>query len=560
LLIHPSSFKRLAWDLVSMAFLAYDIIMIPFSGAFDPPAVSFTIAMNYTTMFFWSLDMIASVLTGYQDGRHTVLDPKRILMRYLKTWFCLDLLIVGLDWTLYFFGASDGGGGSAARLGRSLRTLRFVRTLRLIRLLKVKRILQEIQDQINTEVLSICFRILKIILVLVLANHVVACAWYGIGQLGADEPEDGLSTWVIDNEMEERTLMYKYATSLHWSLTQFTPASMEVVPRNVHERLFSVVVLLFAMITFSSFVSILTASMAELRNISSDEAQQFWLLRRYLRDWQVPRRFALRLHRYLEYAYHKERQRVQAKDVKLLALLSGPLHDELKAETFSIHLVTHPLFYNTSTCLRVFSNSLSDMYFGRGDCCFYCGQHGRSMLFLCTGVFSYERGEIMAAVTGDRFSCIAPQHVSEGQWVAEAVLWTSWLHLGDLQAVTEGQAISIDAHRFGEAVLVYRPSWLAFRMYAQRFVQAMNNIEQKDLTDLMHTLLSPQEIIESASFIQRHTLHPDEDGQEPTFLRFGRALWNRLTSSKLDLKVRNSGNIDNLAFDGLGPEMTYSGT
>mmetsp|Transcript_92130 Transcript_92130/g.264040 ORF Transcript_92130/g.264040 Transcript_92130/m.264040 type:complete len:230 (+) Transcript_92130:1395-2084(+) len=37
-------------------------------------------------------------------------------------------------------------------------------------------------------------------------------------------------------------------TSMHWSLTQFTPASMEVFPGTMAERTYSVVILLFAMV------------------------------------------------------------------------------------------------------------------------------------------------------------------------------------------------------------------------------------------------------------------------------------------------------------------------
>merc|ERR1712232_1173576 len=119
---------------------------------------------------------------------------------------------------------------------------------------------------------------------------------------------------------------------------------MEVYPTTNSERIFAVIVILFAMIAFSSFVSMLTASMAELKKISSDESRQFWLLRRYLRDWGVRREVSLRIQRYLEYAYQRQRCRVQEKDVGILHLLSEPLRVEMKAETYSHKLSDHPLF------------------------------------------------------------------------------------------------------------------------------------------------------------------------------------------------------------------------
>ena len=35
-------------------------------------------------------------------------------------------------------------------------------------------------------------------------------------------------------------LSWRYLTSLHWSLTQFTPASMDVSARNEYERIMSI--------------------------------------------------------------------------------------------------------------------------------------------------------------------------------------------------------------------------------------------------------------------------------------------------------------------------------
>merc|ERR1712061_341712 len=100
-----------------------------------------------------------------------------------------------------------------------------------------------------------------------LTNHLIACAWYAIGTIDEDTTVD---TWVKANELEGTSILYRYTTSLHWSLTQFTPASMEVYPENGKERLFTVSVITIAMVTFSSFVSAITNAMTQLRNLNSE--------------------------------------------------------------------------------------------------------------------------------------------------------------------------------------------------------------------------------------------------------------------------------------------------
>lgn len=66
-LVHPSSMKRLAWDLMGMTLLCWDVLVIPFTQAFTPPETAFSRMMGFITMGFWSLDILASFLTGFQD-------------------------------------------------------------------------------------------------------------------------------------------------------------------------------------------------------------------------------------------------------------------------------------------------------------------------------------------------------------------------------------------------------------------------------------------------------------------------------------------------------------
>merc|ERR1719313_3114194 len=95
--------------------------------------------------------------------------------------------------------------------------------------------------------------------------------------------------WIEFHGFEDAPLGYQYLSSLHWTLTQFTPAGMEVYPHNAAERAFSVVVLLFALIFFSSYLSSITMAMTALRNLNAHSTQQMTLLRRFLNERQISR-------------------------------------------------------------------------------------------------------------------------------------------------------------------------------------------------------------------------------------------------------------------------------
>jgi len=385
-----------------------------------------------------------------------------------------------------------------------------------MRIVKLKRILQEIQDQISTEAVSIWFGILKVVIMLLVTNHVVACLWYMIGLI---DPENG---WV-ETKMKERDLGYQYATSLHWSLAQFTPAPNEIFPQTAYERCFALVVLVTALVAFSAFVSTVTAGVVQLRNMQSEQSRQFWLLRRYLRDWSVRTGFRLRVIHYLEYAYNKQRQRVQEKDVALLQLLSEPMREELRHETLHVHLMHHPLFARCHDNMRTFSKALECKNLATGDPVFLCGEQASGMVFLSSGTLKYFLGEVddgtevanghegspdsdgVLVQSVNSLSSLdsgsnqdGPDYIYVGQWVAEVALWCSWVHLGDLHAMSECQVICVDKTTFAQSIRTQRWMWASMRRYAANFLRRLNQLCSEDLTDLTHRHFRPQDLLDDS--------------------------------------------------------------
>lgn len=508
---HPSSQKRLYWDLSGLVLLGHDLIMIPFVSAFEPGETAFLSMIIYIGIAFWTVDMFLSFITGYQEKHGViVMDPWRVAKRYLKSWFVLDVFLVTFDWLLMTIWAeeeNDINNNSASKLGRSLRTVRFLRSVRLLRLLKLKRIFQEIQDNIDNEVMSTYWGILKITVMIATANHVIACLWYSIGVSGDDGTHDS-PNWVRKNGLFERDIKYRYTTSMHWSLTQFMPASMEVYPNNLAERVFTIVVAYLAMITFSSFISTLTSSMTQLRNRTANETRQFWLLRRYLKDLCITKKTSLRVQRYLECAWRRNQNCVQEKEVHLLGLLSQPLAEEVKHESFAPHLETHALFKSVGALSKTFTGALQAVSFAARDVCFKCGLKSESMLIVADGEFEYCKQSDEEADLGQDASfggTASPQDddidselgscLTTGEWICEASLWTSWVHLGDLQAVTDASVISIDTAIFGQGVSRDLSLWYVLHKYGQRFVEELNVVNREFLCDLAQRHFSPVSVL-----------------------------------------------------------------
>merc|ERR1712113_1112596 len=80
----------------------------------------------------------------------------------------------------------------------------------------------------------------------------------------------------------------------------------------------------------------------------------------------------------------------------------------------------------------------------------------------------------------DNYTC-PPVGVDEEEWVSEAALWTLWIHLGDLEANTECQVVTIETKSFGAAVSTNVIIMPIVQAYAQKFCVLLNNLTSQDV-------------------------------------------------------------------------------
>eukprot|EP00747_Dinoflagellata_sp_TGD_P100072 gnl/TRDRNA2_/TRDRNA2_167932_c0_seq3.p1 gnl/TRDRNA2_/TRDRNA2_167932_c0~~gnl/TRDRNA2_/TRDRNA2_167932_c0_seq3.p1 ORF type:complete len:643 (+),score=73.89 gnl/TRDRNA2_/TRDRNA2_167932_c0_seq3:246-1931(+) len=514
--INPSSKQRLSWDLCGVVVLGYDLVMIPIDSAFAPPSNPFSTAMSMITMLYWSCDVLGSLLTGYfqRDGK-LVMQLSRIVKHYLRTWFLADILIVGIDWAMLVVDSGAGRQGSnkgagIMRAGKSLRILRILRTLRLLRLAKLRAVMQTIQDCIDSEYLSVVRNLIQLLLVIISINHLLACAWYGVGT----HPPVGESSWTESFFMpaDNWNFFDRYCTCLHWALTQFTPGSMPVQPQNSFERLFAIITLLFALVVFSSFVSSITATMTRLRMLNSGASTKLFTLRKYFRQAGISRDLSVRIYRYVNVELDERGNRVQQKDVELLSVLSKPLLHELHCDIVQPKLMVHPLFRRLSieshNMMRTICCEASqETCLVRGDILFCSGEHGREMYFLTRGLLHY------TPVDSTSGRALTPQELVAGQFCSEAVLWTTqWWSRGIMGAKLDCDLLVLHAVRLREAMMHHPAQLDLTRSYAAAFIQSLNVSEAEGAcSDIQLSLLGMRPIAEVLHELERQG-HSSEDG------------------------------------------------
>lgn len=496
--MNPNSTVRLVWDFVGLFLISWDVLYIPFELAFDPEENPFIVVVGWIILLYWTCDVVMSNSVGFYEEGELVMNQRRIILRYLRTWFLIDLIVLGPDWFLRLWTGSSGGDPGMAIQNRSssegemedvanaLRSIRVLRVVRLLRLLKVQRLMNLVYDILDSEYIFILFTLLKLTCLISVLNHVIACMWYGVGYITMENNERNWlenTNWKEDKESRviDRSMVYQYTTALHWSLTQFTPASMDSFARNVPERILSIVVVFFALIGFSSIVGSVTNSVAQLQALHGNSRRQFWLLRKYLNEKGIYEPTRTRLFSFLEHEVERRRKDIKEEDVRLLSLLSSPLQNLLAYELHRGPMTGHPFFSLLDQHMQPVMYSLCHTamkfkHFAMEDMCFVEAEGGKFMWVLIEGSFSYIRAANLYKLS------------TPGTWLSEPVLWTSWWHRGNLEAAsTSGQLAFVSPSAMVNCFKSHPRPWFYARTYAMKYVRVLNRMSVARLSDI-HTV------------------------------------------------------------------------
>eukprot|EP00747_Dinoflagellata_sp_TGD_P084766 gnl/TRDRNA2_/TRDRNA2_162643_c1_seq6.p1 gnl/TRDRNA2_/TRDRNA2_162643_c1~~gnl/TRDRNA2_/TRDRNA2_162643_c1_seq6.p1 ORF type:complete len:928 (-),score=151.34 gnl/TRDRNA2_/TRDRNA2_162643_c1_seq6:128-2911(-) len=509
-MITPHQPARIAWDLLGIIVLFYDIVMIPMQLLDLPSTVVLTLA-SWAVRIYWTMDFPSQFITGYVTKLAAVeLRPILVAKMYMKTWMAFDATVLCIDWAETGF--SNVG---AARMGKTVKVIRLFRMLRLIRAKKVQDLIKQ-WSGVRSEEVVIIAGIFSYLSLVVIAVHFLACCWYGIG---GDYPG-----WRRVEQVDDESLMFKYSTSLHWSMTQIIGNS-KIDPHNSTEMLFNIAVLLFTFVMSSMVISAITSSMTRLHIIYAEQSTMVSMLNQYLRDNHISRGVSLRVQRNALYTLESHKRNVPEKNIVLLNYVSEPLRVELHYEIYKPALEHHPFFHkydqhNTVGMKHVCHTALSLLSLSSGDVLFSDGEVPPvpQMYFVTNGRLRYLQ-------TGGQ----APKDVTVNQWAGEGLLWTPWMHCGLLRAKTECSLIVLDALQFQTIAYQFQDADFSSRKFAILFVDALNSSDKAKLTDLGDLEFSTQDIADTVWGKRRH----DSQESSPSFSPAGSVLTTRLKLSKL---------------------------
>jgi len=418
--------------------------------------------------------------------------------RYLKGFFLFDAILVITDWLGSYV---IDTGAQTLRLGKSVS--RGMRVVRILRLIKVRQSFSHLNERLNSESARVFTRIGQMLLVLVVFNHLMACVWFLIGDTG-----NGDYTWVMIQELEDRDVAYQYLTSLHWAVSQGAPASMEVNPTNAAERAFALVTVIVSLLTFSSFISSITANMSHLQAANGRRTMQMVVLRRYLSQHAVSSQLTHSVVHYIQSHFQQTGGNAHTFEhqVESLKLIPHSMRSELRWEAHSPVLLKHPLFWfywqqSTAAMREVCDTAVKEvdipirhelfadkMASGITDMVFVI----RGKL-LYTYSYSHQPDGSDQAPAGDGEEAPAQnaraqassraeddndevfEHVLiQGDWGCEAALWVQkFMMMKPFVALENTVSLLVHAAEFRTVARRYPQSCLCIASYADRYVEVI---------------------------------------------------------------------------------------
>ncbi|XP_013389823.1 potassium/sodium hyperpolarization-activated cyclic nucleotide-gated channel 3-like [Lingula anatina] len=256
-IIHPCSNFRFYWDLFMLLMLIANLIILPVAISFfnDDLSIHWVI-FNCASDTVFLLDIFINFRTGVLDADYAdeiILEPKKIAISYIKSWFFLDLISsLPLDYIFLMFDPNTPDVNQLMQAGRALRILRFAKLLSLLRLLRLSRLVRYVsQWEEFLSVAGVVVRIFNLICLMLLLGHWNGCLQYLVPMLQEFPPD----CWVAIEELTKADWKEQYTWALFKALSHMLCIGYgRWPPQNVTDVTLTIISMLTGATCYALFV------------------------------------------------------------------------------------------------------------------------------------------------------------------------------------------------------------------------------------------------------------------------------------------------------------------
>ncbi|MBN3295409.1 HCN4 protein, partial [Amia calva] len=454
-IIHPYSDFRFYWDLTMLLLMVGNLIIIPvgitfFKDEHTPPWIVF----NVVSDTFFLIDLVLNFRTGIvkEDNTEIILDPQRIKMKYLRSWFVVDF-ISSIPVDYIFLIVETRIDSDFYKTARALRIVRFTKILSLLRLLRLSRLIRYIHQweeifHMTYDLASAVVRIVNLIGMMLLLCHWDGCLQFLVPML-QDFPSD---CWVSKNKMVNDTWGQQYSYALFKAMSHMLCIGYgQQAPVGMTDVWLTMLSMIVGATCYAMFIGHATALIQSLDSSRRQYQEKYKQVEQYMSFHKLPADMRQRIHDYYEHRY----QGKMFDEESILGELSEPLREEIINFNCRKLVASMPLFANADpNFVTSMLTKLRFEVFQPGDYIIREGTIGKKMYFIQHGVVS-------VLTKGNKET-----KLSDGSYFGEICLLTRGRRTASVRADTYCRLYSLSVDNFNEVLEEYPMMRRAFETVA----------------------------------------------------------------------------------------------
>ncbi|XP_067412237.1 potassium/sodium hyperpolarization-activated cyclic nucleotide-gated channel 4 [Emydura macquarii macquarii] len=454
-IIHPYSDFRFYWDLTMLLLMVGNLIIIPVGITFfkDENTTPW-IVFNVVSDTFFLIDLVLNFRTGIvvEDNTEIILDPQRIKMKYLKSWFVVDF-ISSIPVDYIFLIVETRIDSEVYKTARALRIVRFTKILSLLRLLRLSRLIRYIHQweeifHMTYDLASAVVRIVNLIGMMLLLCHWDGCLQFLVPML-QDFPED---CWVSLNRMVNDSWGKQYSYALFKAMSHMLCIGYgQQAPVGMSDVWLTMLSMIVGATCYAMFIGHATALIQSLDSSRRQYQEKYKQVEQYMSFHKLPAEMRQRIHDYYEHRY----QGKMFDEESILGELSEPLREEIINFNCRKLVASMPLFANADpNFVTSMLTKLRFEVFQPGDYIIREGTIGKKMYFIQHGVVS-------VLTKGNKETKLA-----DGSYFGEICLLTRGRRTASVRADTYCRLYSLSVDNFNEVLEEYPMMRRAFETVA----------------------------------------------------------------------------------------------
>ncbi|TMW57201.1 hypothetical protein Poli38472_003126 [Pythium oligandrum] len=388
-MIRPHGHFRLGWDILSIMFIFYNAVILPFQASFNVTEVEEDSFERFIDIFFL-LDIAITFNTAIELDGSIRYDRKLVAKSYVQSWFLIDL-VAALPYGDIVPHSSDSETDASVR-----RTLKLLRLVRLLRLFRISRILRRIQSAIFIR--STLAALLRYCLIVMFISHWFSCIFHAIASNST-----GLN-WIVVNKLQDPygTKWDRYVAALYFAvMTLATIGFGDICGTNADERLFTI----FAMIIGGGIFAYGLTNIVELVSSLTIHETRFRQKMDEVNEYMGARDLPMKLRIEIREFYHNTRLSRESRlnsEQSILAELSSKLRSKIALSINDQFLRKFPFFTGSDpNFLLELALNMRMIHFAPLEDVIIEGEVGHEMFFVFRGAVEVLRDGQQIGILGE---------------------------------------------------------------------------------------------------------------------------------------------------------------